>query len=55
MYISAGLIFLPLVWAINTIWFFGEAFRKPAYEEQSEIKKCKLNKFYSVTHSFQRS
>lgn len=38
----AGCAFLPFVWAINTFWFFNEAFRKPEYEEQKDIKKCKL-------------
>lgn len=40
--ISVGLLFLPFVWAINTFWFFDEAFRKPAYDEQAAIKKCKF-------------
>lgn len=43
--VPAGFIFLPFVWAINTIWFFSEAFRKPAYEEQNEIKKCKWDEY----------
>ncbi|KAL9692547.1 hypothetical protein quinque_016459 [Culex quinquefasciatus] len=34
-----GFALLPFVWAINTCWFFSEAFRKPAYDEQKEIKK----------------
>lgn len=41
---SAGFALLPFVWAINTVWFFNEAFRKPAYEEQKSIRKCKNNK-----------
>lgn len=39
-HVLAGLAFLPFVWAVNTVWFFNEAFRKPAYDEQKEIKKC---------------
>lgn len=39
--ILAGLLFLPFVWIVNLVWFFNEAFRKPAYQEQKEIKKCK--------------
>ncbi len=38
--IAAGFAFLPFMWAINFIWFFTEAYKKPAYEEQAEIKKC---------------
>ncbi|XP_037045782.1 gamma-secretase subunit pen-2 [Bradysia coprophila] len=38
-YFRVGFLFLPIVWAINTIWFFSEAFRKPAYEEQKQIRK----------------
>lgn len=45
LYLSAGFIFLPFVWAINTIWFFSEAFLKPAYDEQKEIKRCKCDSF----------
>ena len=39
--ISAGFAFLPFLWAINSVWFYGEAFKKPAFDEQKEIKKCK--------------
>ncbi|GLV37012.1 presenilin enhancer [Carabus blaptoides fortunei] len=38
-YFKAGLALLPFVWAVNTVWFFNEAFRKPVYDEQKEIKK----------------
>lgn len=38
-YFKAGFALLPFVWAINFCWFFSEAFRKPAYKEQSEIKR----------------
>ncbi|KAJ6641399.1 Gamma-secretase subunit pen-2 [Pseudolycoriella hygida] len=38
-YFRAGFIFLPFVWAVNTIWFFKEAFRQPEYDEQKEIRK----------------
>ena len=38
---SVGFAFLPFVWLINTVWFFGEAFKKPVYEEQVAIKRCK--------------
>uniref|UniRef100_A0A0K8TPH9 Gamma-secretase subunit PEN-2 n=1 Tax=Tabanus bromius TaxID=304241 RepID=A0A0K8TPH9_TABBR len=38
-YFRAGFALLPFVWAINTVWFFSEAFRKPPYEEQKLIRK----------------
>ncbi|KAI8038440.1 gamma-secretase subunit pen-2 [Drosophila gunungcola] len=38
-YFFAGFAFLPFVWAINVCWFFQEAFHKPPYPEQSQIKK----------------
>uniref|UniRef100_U5EVA9 Gamma-secretase subunit PEN-2 n=1 Tax=Corethrella appendiculata TaxID=1370023 RepID=U5EVA9_9DIPT len=38
-YFLAGFICLPFVWAINAVWFFNEAFRKPEYEEQKQIKR----------------
>lgn len=36
-----GFACLPFIWAVNSIWFFDEAFRKPAYDEQKLIRKCK--------------
>ncbi|XP_008194720.1 gamma-secretase subunit pen-2 [Tribolium castaneum] len=38
-YFRAGLALLPFIWTVNAIWFFQEAFRKPEYEEQKEIRK----------------
>lgn len=38
--IVAGFAFLPFLWAVNAIWFFPEAFRRPEYDEQKQIKKC---------------
>ncbi|XP_030029772.1 gamma-secretase subunit pen-2 isoform X2 [Manduca sexta] len=34
-----GCMFLPFVWAVNAVWFFKEAFVKPPYDEQKQIKK----------------
>ncbi|KAI8433480.1 hypothetical protein MSG28_015515 [Choristoneura fumiferana] len=36
---SVGCIFLPFVWAVNAVWFFKEAFMKPPFDEQKQIKK----------------
>ncbi|XP_018334302.1 gamma-secretase subunit pen-2 [Agrilus planipennis] len=38
-YFKAGFALLPFLWAINSIWFFKEAFYKPPFEEQKDIKK----------------
>lgn len=38
-YFTIGFFLLPFVWLVNAIWFFNEAFRKPEFEEQKEIKK----------------
>ncbi|CAG9770008.1 unnamed protein product [Ceutorhynchus assimilis] len=38
-YFRAGFALLPFVWAVNAIWFFNEAFRKPEYNEQKQIRK----------------
>ncbi|CAH1118655.1 unnamed protein product [Phaedon cochleariae] len=38
-YFRIGFALLPFVWAVNAIWFFNEAFRKPEYAEQKHIKK----------------
>ena len=37
---SGGFALLPFLWFINSVWFFNEAFRKPEYDEQKEIKNC---------------
>lgn len=46
-----GFMLLPFVWAINSVWFFDEAFRKPPYEEQKTIKKCKYSTVEYTKHS----
>ncbi|KAL0809459.1 hypothetical protein ABMA28_011632 [Loxostege sticticalis] len=38
-YFKVGCLFLPFVWAVNAVWFFKEAFMKPPYDEQKQIKK----------------
>lgn len=38
---SVGFLFLPFIWAINSVWFYSDAFLKPAYEEQKTIRRCK--------------
>ncbi|CAH0549576.1 unnamed protein product [Brassicogethes aeneus] len=38
-YFKIGFALLPFIWTVNAIWFFNEAFRKPEYEEQKQIKK----------------
>lgn len=45
-FILAGFALLPFVWLVNALWFFDEAFRKPEYEEQKDIKKCNKNHNY---------
>nr|XP_021192558.2 gamma-secretase subunit pen-2 [Helicoverpa armigera] len=41
-YFKVGCLLLPFVWAVNAIWFFKEAFIKPPYDEQKQIKKYVL-------------
>ncbi|KAK7868509.1 hypothetical protein R5R35_001916 [Gryllus longicercus] len=38
-YFYAGFACLPFLWCVNFVWFFSEAFRKPSYEEQKQIRK----------------
>jgi len=38
-YFRAGFALLPFLWAVNTVWFFNEGFRKPEYDEQKQIKR----------------
>uniref|UniRef100_A0A8C2IDU4 Gamma-secretase subunit PEN-2 n=4 Tax=Cyprinus carpio TaxID=7962 RepID=A0A8C2IDU4_CYPCA len=37
-YYLGGFAFLPFLWLVNVLWFFKEAFLKPAYTEQPQIK-----------------
>lgn len=37
---SGGFAFLPFLWLVNVLWFFREAFLKPTYTEQLQIKSC---------------
>lgn len=38
----AGFHFLPLLWFINAIWFYKQAFKVQPYPEQAQIRRCKL-------------
>ncbi len=40
-FFSGGFAFLPFLWAINSVWFFKEAFVKEQYEQQRQIRRCK--------------
>lgn len=51
--IIGGFALLPFLWLVNVVWFFREAFIKPTYAEQLQIRTCKLGqnskkKMYSV-------
>uniref|UniRef100_A0A8C1I947 Gamma-secretase subunit PEN-2 n=4 Tax=Cyprinus carpio TaxID=7962 RepID=A0A8C1I947_CYPCA len=37
-YYLGGFAFLPFLWLVNVLWFFREAFLKPTYTEQLQIK-----------------
>nr|AEF33369.1 putative gamma-secretase subunit pen-2 [Crassostrea ariakensis] len=37
-YYIGGFAFLPFLWFVNSIWFFREAFLKPEYQQQKQIK-----------------
>ncbi|RUS78844.1 hypothetical protein EGW08_013386 [Elysia chlorotica] len=37
-YYLGGFLVLPFLWLINSVWFFKEAFMKPQYTEQAQIK-----------------
>ncbi|XP_067831316.1 gamma-secretase subunit PEN-2, partial [Heptranchias perlo] len=34
-----GFALLPFLWLVNVVWFFQEAFFKPQFDEQPQIKK----------------
>ncbi|CAF3186505.1 unnamed protein product [Rotaria sp. Silwood2] len=43
-YYLGGFAFLPLLWLINAIWFYKQAFKVEPYPQQAEIRKCKKKK-----------
>ena len=38
-YYRGGWACLPFLWAVNFVWFFHDAFQRPAFEEQAQIKR----------------
>ncbi|XP_078391184.1 gamma-secretase subunit PEN-2 [Cetorhinus maximus] len=38
-YYLGGFALLPFLWLVNVVWFFREAFMKPQFNEQAQIKK----------------
>jgi len=44
-YFYLGFLLLPFLWGINAVWFFREAFKKPAFEGQATIKKLVVMSF----------
>ncbi|CAF4428174.1 unnamed protein product, partial [Rotaria sp. Silwood2] len=38
-YYLGGFAFLPLLWLINAIWFYKQAFKVEPYPQQAEIRK----------------
>jgi presenilin enhancer 2 len=46
---SVGFGLLPFVWTVNVVWFFEDAFLKPAFEEQKQIKRCKCGSNFSLS------
>lgn len=51
---TGGFAFLPFLWLVNVVWFYREAFMRPAYPEQLKIKTCefKQNIENSILYSF---
>ena len=42
-YYLGGFAFLPLLWLINAIWFYKQAFKVEPYPQQAQIRTCKNN------------
>ena len=43
-YYLGGFAFLPLLWLINAIWFYKQAFKVAPFPQQLEIRKCNYRK-----------
>ena len=39
IYMIGGIVFLPFLWFINTVWFFRDAFCREQFEGQSLIRR----------------
>jgi presenilin enhancer 2 len=50
--ISGGFAMLPFLWFVNSVWFFKEAFFKPPYEQQKQIKTCKIQELIGCFFSY---
>ncbi|KAK3096589.1 hypothetical protein FSP39_001516 [Pinctada imbricata] len=48
-YYLGGFALLPFLWLINSIWFFREAFLKPAYEQQPQIRTYVIRSMIGTT------
>jgi presenilin enhancer 2 len=44
-FLIAGFAFLPLLWLINAIWFYKQAFKVEPYPQQAQIRTCKSLEF----------
>lgn len=48
-FLLGGFAFLPFLWLVNVVWFFQDAFVKPAYTEQVQIKTCECLLMHVIT------
>ena len=48
-YFYLGFLFLPFIWGVNAVWFFGEGFRKPAFEGQGTIRRLVVGSAIGAT------
>ena len=39
-YYLGGFAFLPLLWLINAVWFYKQAFKVDPYPQQAQIRTC---------------
>ncbi|KAG1951978.1 gamma-secretase subunit PEN-2 [Pimephales promelas] len=54
-YYLGGFAFLPFLWLVNVMWFFKEAFLKPAYTEQPQLKSCEYVTIHVMNHTFHKT
>ncbi|XP_072049320.1 gamma-secretase subunit PEN-2-like [Amphiura filiformis] len=48
-YFIGGFFLLPFLWFINVIWFFREAFIRPAFDQQKQIRSYLIRSFIGST------
>lgn len=48
-YFYFGFAVLPFLWFVNSVWFYWQAFRRPPFEEQKQIRLYVIYSFIGAS------